>query len=184
MKKSLIFLFVGLFVLGISSCQKTKDDINKLTEFDANYSAKVAASGVGSDTAAGLPIDTTITLVTPEIPTNIVALSSAAKTAINLIEEVKLTSFVISTEGSNLDFLKELSIYLKTDGADLAVASIKNIPANTTSVAATSDDVNIKSELTKDKIQFKIVTGFKAVPDSMQTKLNINLTVHIKGKQI
>ena len=38
-----LFLLSGLFALGLqlSSCQKTKDQVNEATEFDINYSASL-----------------------------------------------------------------------------------------------------------------------------------------------
>lgn len=184
MKKAFTFLFAGLVALGIISCQKTKDDVNELTEFDASYSAKINAPALGADTAVGLPIDTTVTITSPKIQTDIASKASSAKTAVSLIDEVKFTEFKLSTAGSNLNFLKELSVFLITDGADLSVAKITDIPANATSVSAVLDNVNIKNQLIKDQMQFKIITGFNSVPDSAQSKLTMDITVHVKGKKL
>ncbi|MBX3165389.1 MAG: hypothetical protein KF900_13020 [Bacteroidetes bacterium] len=186
-KKSLSLLLSGMVMLVAMSCQKTKDSVNEFTEFDVEYSSNISipSFGTGSATADTIvAVDTTMTITTPEIPTQMTSKTSAAKTALNLIDEIKLTRFNISTLGSNLNFIKSLTIYIKTDGADVEVANVADIPENATSVSAHLSDVNIKDPMIKDKVQFKVIAAFKLVPDSTQTSLKLDQTVHVKGKKL
>src|SRR5687767_12309756 len=93
---SAIFLFFFLFV----SCQKAKDEIDQLTEFDINYSSEVPVPA-GTYTA-GTPVD----IVTPEIPTESSSKFASEQTTKDLVSEIKLTKFKVSATSGNLDFLQ------------------------------------------------------------------------------
>jgi hypothetical protein len=179
MQKAIKLLTALLVFITISSCQKTKDDINKATEFDMNYSTDVSIPSSPSYTVT-TPVDFT----TPEISTQSSSKFAAEETTKDLIEEIKMTKFVISNPGSNLNFLKSISIYIKTSGlGDVLVASKSNIPDNTETVSADLSGANIKEFIFKDKIQFK-VTATITSGLSAEQKLKIEQTVHVKGKRI
>lgn len=176
MKKLVALLFAGMLVMGISSCQKTKDQINELTEFDIDYTSSTTIPST-SFTTVTTPVDIT----TPNIPTNSAAKFAENKTTQDLVSEIKMTKFNISTTSPNLDFLKSVSIYIKTAGQpDQLIASKSNIPAGSTSIAADLQDVNIKNYLFADNMQFRISFLFQT-GSANSHNLTLSETVHVKA---
>jgi len=188
MKKAATFILAVLVVAGITSCQKTKDDINKATEFDMSYSTDFTIPSSTLTAPAGTPSGTTqpIDFNTPDISTASASRFTSESTTKDLISEIKMTRFTISNSGGNLNYLKSLSIYLRTtDLGDVLVATKTNIPQNSTSVDADLSDVNIKDYIFKDKIQFRInITLITSSGASGDQKLSTSQTVHVKGKRI
>lgn len=177
-KATAVFLALAL-ILGISSCEKAKDDINDATEFDMNYSSEITIPGTE------LSLSEPIEITTPEISTGSVAKFSSEGTASNLIDEIKMTKFNISNPTGNLDFLDSLSIYIKTAGqSDVKVASKSNIPKGTSSIAADLGDVNIKEFIFKDKIQFRITVKVTTGTTTSDQTLKLEETLHVKGKRL
>jgi hypothetical protein len=179
MKKTAGILVAALIVLGITSCKKTKDDINKATEFDMTYASEFTIPSSPSYTAT-TPVD----FNSPDIPTQSSSKFAAEETTKDLIEEIKLTKFTISNPSGNLNFVSSIAIYIKTSGlGDVLVASKSNIPQNVSSVSADLTGANIKEFIFKDKIQFR-VTATITSGLSTEQKLKIDETVHVKGKRI
>lgn len=179
MKKILTLLIPALFLLGFSSCEKTKTKIDELTEFDINNSTTAPVPAVSYTT--GMPA---VEITTPEFPTNSSSQFSANKTSADLVSEIKMSKFTISTTGTNLDFLKSVSVYIKTANlGDVKVAEKTNIPSGVQSFQADLSDVNIKEYIFKDKIQFKLNLTFAGSPGSNQN-LKIDQTVHVKATLI
>lgn len=169
--KSLLALsLVALFW----SCNKTTEEVNKLTEFDMSYSSESAVPA--TTYTANVPVDIT----TPEISTNSTSRFSSENTASNLIDEIKLTRFNITALSGNLDFLKSFTIFIKTSAGETQVASKTSIPAGATSVAADLSGTNIKDHLTKDKISFRISAIF-TTGTSQEIKIKTDQTVHVKA---
>jgi|GEM_PF-938761 len=188
MKKAASFILAVLVLAGITSCEKTKSDINKATEFDLNYATEFAIPSTTLTAPGGTPSSTTqpIDFNTPDISTASASRFTSESTTKDLITEIKLTKFNIANPSGNLNFLKTMSIYLKTtDLGDVLVATKSNFPANSTSIDADLVDVNIKEYIFKDKIQFRVnvvlITGTAASGDQ---KLKISQTMHVKGKKI
>lgn len=176
MKKLATLFIVGFLLFAISSCQKTKDDVNELTEFDIKYSTNLTIPST-SFTTVTAPVDIT----TPNIPTNTSTNLTSQKTTQDLVSEIKMTRFNISTTSANLDFLKSVSIYIKTASqGELLVASKTTIPAGTTSIAADLSDVNIKEYIFKDNIQFRVSFLFQTGSAGNQD-LKLDQTVHVKA---
>ena len=188
MKKAAILLIAVLVLAGITSCQKTKDDVNKATEFDMSYSTEFTIPSTtltppgGSSTSTTQPID----FNTPDISTASASRFTSESTTKDLISEIKMTKFNISNPGGNLNYLKSMSIYLKTtDLGDVLVATKTNIPQNISSLDADLGDVNIKEYIFKDKIQFRInVVLITGTGSSGDQKLKTSQTMHVKGKKI
>ncbi len=179
MKKLAAIITCSVLLTGLFSCQKTKDDINKATEFDMNYSVDVPVPSNPSYTVTA-PFDVS----TPEISTGSAGRFSSESTTKDLITEIKLTKFNISNSSGNLNFLKEISIYIKTSSkAETLVAVKKNIPANSTSVVADLQDVNIKEYISSEKMQFRLNLTVTSGLSSDQN-LKIEQTLHVKGKKI
>lgn len=178
MKKATLFVLVLLMVAGISSCEKTKDTINEATEFNIDYSTNLSIPS--TSVSVSVPADFT----TPEVSTQSVSKFASEKTTQDLIDEIKLTRFNISNPSGNLDFLDSVSIYIKTGSVgDILVATKSRIPKGTTQVAADLKNVNIKSHISKEKIQFrvsvKITTGL-----SSNQQLKMDQTVRVKGRKV
>lgn len=184
MKKAAGLLFAVLVFAGITSCQKTKDDINKATEFDMDYSTQVTIPS----TTLALPQGTTqpIDFSTPQISTQSSSRFTAESTTKDLIDEIKLTKLNISNPSGNLNFLKSISIYLQTTGlGDILIATKSNIPENTTSIDADLQGVNIKQYIFNDKIQFRVnVTLITNGSSNQDQVLKTSQTMHVKGKKI
>jgi hypothetical protein len=179
MKKAATYLIAVLLISGIASCKKAKDDVNKATEFDMNYSTQVTVPKTSTYTVTQ-PVD----FETPEISTQSSNRFASESTTQDLIDEIKITKFNISNPNGNLDFLKSISIYIKSSGmGDLLIATKSNIPAGTTSIAADLTDANIKQYIFKEKIKFKVSLTITTGTSSDQT-LKVDETVHVKGKRV
>lgn len=177
--KKISALFFGFTILiGISSCQKTKDNINEATEFNINYTTTVAIPSTSISVTAPAEFSS------PEIPTTSSSRFASEKTSKELIDEIKMTTFNISNPNGNLNFLKSITIFIKSAGlADVQVATKSNIPLGATSVAADLSGTNIKSHIFNDKIQFRVSLTITTGLTADQT-LKIDETVTVKGKKI
>lgn len=169
-------MVMALAVFTLNSCDKTKDSINQLTEFDIDYTTEANIPST-SFTTVVQPVD----INTPEFPTNSSSQFSANKTSTDLVSEIKMTRFNISTSGANLDFLKSISIYIKSPGKpDVLVAKKDNVPTGVTSVAADLQDVNIKEYIVGEKVSFRASFLFQTGNPGTQN-LKIDNTVRVKA---
>ena len=176
--KKILFVLAGAVLFGITSCQKTKDSINSLTEFDIPYSSNFDVPATPSTTtSATTPVDVT----TPNIPTNSSSIYGNNKTSADLITEIKLSKLTISTTGANLDYLKSVSVYIKTGSiAEKLIATNASIQTGVTSVTLAPQDVNIKDYINQDNIQFRVSSNISASGTTQQT-LKLDETVHVKA---
>jgi hypothetical protein len=179
MKKIFGLLLAIVVMFGITSCDKTKDDINKLTEFDIDYTTNLEIPSTSFTT-----VTQAVNIDTPEMPTNSSSVFGSKGTSKDLISEIKMTKFNLSTTGPNLNFLKSISIYIKSPGqADRLIAKKDNIPVGVTSVAADLEDVNIKDYISAEKISFRVSSLFQTGNPGNQN-LKIDNTVHVKATLI
>lgn len=170
----LALMFLSLAI----ACNKTKEKINEVTEFDLNYSSNVAVPS--SSLNANLPVD----FVSPEINTESAAKFSAEGTSQDLIDQIKLTKFHITNNSGNLDFLKSFTVYIKASGlSEAAIASKTLVPAGQTTIAGDIADVNLKNYLFKDKIQFRISAVANASISTNQD-LKLDQTFRVFGKKL
>ena len=174
--KRIVFAFLSAIFLFVTvQCEKTKDKVDELTEFDINYTANLTIP------STSYTLNTPVDISTPEIPTQSANKFSEQKTAQNLVSEIKMTKFDISTTGTDLNFLKSLSIYVKTSNlGDVLVATKSNIPTGITAVSADLSGANIKEHIFKDKIQFRVTLNFNTAPSGTQN-LKMDQTVRIKA---
>jgi hypothetical protein len=178
MKNAAIIILAVLALAGITSCQKAKDAVNKATEFDMSYSTQFSIPSTSITVTQ--PVDFT----TPNIPTQSSSRFISEQTTQDLIDEIKMTKFVVSNPNGNLNYLKSLSIYLKTSNlGDVLVATESNIPENISTINASLQDVNIKQYIFNDQIQFRVNVTITTGLTNDQT-LKIDQTVHVKGKRI
>jgi hypothetical protein len=183
MKKIIFYSFIiGLIGIGIS-CKK-KDEANKLTEFDINYSSNITIPTASMTVSNPSLTPTTVEFTTPNVPTQQSSKFSSEGTAQRLIDEIKMTKYDISVSGAgaNLNFLKSLTIYIKAANVgEQLIASKSNIPTGVTSVSMDLQDVNIKDYIFQDNIQFRVVATFDATTPTDQV-LKMDQTVHVSAK--
>lgn len=171
-------IFFGLSFLLLSSCKKTKDNVNEATEFDINYTTNLVIPS--TSVSVNVPVDFT----TPEISTQSSSRFATEKTTKELVDEIKMTKFDISTSSGNLNFLKSLTIYIKSAGlTEMSVATKTVIPQGVAAFSADLSDVNIKNFIFNDKIQFRVTVVVNTGLSSNQD-LKMDQTVHVKGKKI
>ncbi len=184
MKKILSLSFIIAFIAFGLSCKK-KEEVNKLTEFDINYSTNLS---IPSNSIAVNSQTTSVEFTTPNVPTQQATKFSEAGTAQNLIDEIKMTKFNITaissstTTTADLDYLKSVTIYIKASSQnDQIIATKTNIPTGSTSVSLDLQDVNIKNYIFQDNIQFKVVATFDATASTPSQTLKLDETVHVKA---
>ena len=174
--KKVALLLASAVLFGLTSCQKTKDTINSLTEFDIPYSSNFNVPATPSSTAS-----TQVDVTTPDIPTNSSSIYGNNKTSADLVSEIKLTKLTISTTGANLDYLKSVSVYIKTASiSEKLIATNAAIPTGVTSVTLAPQDVNIKDYINQSNIQFRVSSTISSSGTTAQT-LKLDETVHVKA---
>ncbi len=180
MKKLIRFSFI-VAIIGLSvSCKKK--EVEKLTEFDINYSNSIAMPS--SSIAVNSPT-TSVEFVTPNVPTQQSSKFSAEKTSQSLIDQIKMTKFDVSVTGSgaNLDFLKTMNVYIKAANVgEQQIAGKSDFGAGITSASLDVYDVNIKDFIFQDNIQFRVVVTFDASATVPNQTLKMNETVHVNAK--
>lgn len=159
------------------SCKKTKEKVDELTEFDINYTTNLS---VPSQTLAlNIPVDFT----TPDISTQSVSKFSENSTTKDLVSEIKLTRFNISVATGNLDFVKSLSIYIKTGNSEVLVGTKTNIPLGITETQLDLQDVNIKNYIVESTMKFRVNITIDGSTTNGQT-LKMDQTVRVKATLI
>ncbi|MBL7912578.1 MAG: hypothetical protein JNJ41_16070 [Bacteroidia bacterium] len=173
MKKILGALIILSLVTLNLSCKKDKP-----TEFDIDYTSTLTIP------STSITINVPADFDSPEIPTNSKDKFTSEKTVQNLVDEIKLSKFDLSVANGNLNFLKSLSIYLKTSGlGDILIASKTSIPQGVSSLAMDLQDINIKEYIFKDKIQFRVTVTIQTGLAATQ-QLKMDQTVHVKAKLV
>lgn len=182
MKKTVLSVFTAVMLFGVSSCQKTKDEIDQLTEFDIAYTndAVIPASSFSSTQTVTAPID----IKTPDIPTNSSANFANNKTSGDLISEIKMTKLELSVNSGNLDFVKSVTISINGTGlAETVIASKSAIPTGQTNVPLDMTNVNIKDFIKKDAFSFRIQGTVQTGGQLAQT-LKMSEVIHVKATLI
>lgn len=182
MKKIFSILVSGLILVGISSCDKAKDKIDELTEFDIPYTndAVIPSTSFTNTQVVTAPID----IKTPDIPTNSSANFSSNKTTGDLVSEIKMTKLAISVTSGNLDFVKSVSIYINASGlSETLIASKSVVPTGQTNVELDMTGTNIKEFIKKDNFSFRVV-GTVQTGGSLAKTLKMSSVVHVKATLI
>ena len=170
---------IAFFMTFVVSCKK--EEANKLTEFDINYSTNLTIPSASMTVSNPSVTPTTVEFTTPNVPTQQSSKFSSEGTAKNLIDEIKMTKFDVSVSSGNLDFLKSLTVYIKAvNVGEQMVATKSNIPVGATSVSMDMQDVNIKDFIFQDNIKFRVVATFDATAATDQT-LKMDETVHVSA---
>ena len=178
MKKIISLTFLVISFAFFNSCKKK--DVNKLTEFDINYSTNLT---IPSASITVTTPTTSVEFVTPNVPTQQASKFSIENTAQNLIDQIKMTKFDISVSGTgaNLNFLKSLTIYIKAANVgEQIIATKTSIPTGITAISMDLQDVNIKNFIFQDNIQFRVLAIFQASAATDQV-LKMDETVHVNA---
>jgi hypothetical protein len=178
MRRMILLVTLPLVVALGFSCGKTKEKVNEATEFDMDYSTQLSIPSTSITVTA--PADFT----TPEISTESAPRFTQEKTTQDLIDEVKLTKFDISNPNGNLDYLKAITVFIKSGNlGEVQIASKSNIPAGTKSIGADLTGANIKEFLFREKFQFRVSVTISTGLSADQT-LKIDQTMRVKGRKI
>ena len=177
MKKTLSALLVfSLFIFGIS-CKKTKEKVDELTEFDMNYTYNQTIPSTSVSVSQTVPVNFT----TNDINTNSSSTFSAQKTASDKVSEIKLTKFKVSTTGTNLDYLKSLTIYIQASGQpEVQIASKAIVPTGVTSFDMDVPDNNLREYLFGSTFKLRVAVTVDANISTDQT-LKLDQTLHVKA---
>lgn len=178
MKKALNTLLVLSILLFSLSCKKTKEKVDELTEFDMSYSYNLtvpSTSIVASNTT--VPVSFT----TPDIPTNSSSTFSSQKTIAEKVSEIKLTDFKISTTGTNLDYLKSLTIYIQAAGQpEVQIANKAIVPSGVTFVNVDLSNTNLKEYIFGSAFKIRVALTVNTMISSDQI-LKLDQTMHVKA---
>lgn len=151
MKKIIIISLIAVGILTTYSCKK----LDEFTKFDLDYTSKVT---IPANTIVNIPID----LNTPDIETNFQDKLSNNNTNTELVEEITLGAMSITAtvpQGSNLDFLKSIQVFISADGLDeVEIASNSEVADGLTTLELTVSNVNLKDFITKESIKLRIKT--------------------------
>ena len=148
--KKLILLSVSLTIF--AACK----DLEKLTEFDMNYSSSVT---IKKSTGLDLPV----TLFTPDMETNAESEFAVNDTRKDMVEEIVLTGLdmtITSPSGQTFSFLKSIEVYIDAeDLPEVQVAYQSNVSesaGNKLSLETTGQD--LKAYIIKDKFNLRVET--------------------------
>jgi hypothetical protein len=170
-----IALLMSGIALTFASCQT----LDRLTQFDVNYTATFSVPGV-------ISVNTPVSVSSPAITTNIQTAASNNTTTTDLIESVNLTSAVLSVTapaGQSLDFLSSLRVFVSASGeSEIELASKLNI-TDSGSATLTLDPTseNLKRFLIKPEIMIRTeVTTDQIITQSIDMSLAVRY--HIDAK--
>lgn len=173
------FLFGIGFVVALitfSSCKKTQETVDEFTQFDLSYTTNFTVP------SASVVVNTPADFTTPDIPTNTSSSYPNNKTAISLIDEVKLTKFNVTADSSNFDYLKSLTIYIQGSGMpEVQIATNTLIPTGVTSFDMNLNDVNLKDYLAKSNFKLRVNLAIDGAITTNK-KMKLNQTMHVVAK--
>lgn len=177
MKKIVSLLVITILCVTNLGCKKTKEEVDKLTEFDIDYTTNLT---VPSQTLAiNVPID----FSTPDISTNGISKFTENSTTKDLVSEIKLSKYKISVATGNLDFLKSLNIYIKSSSGETLIGSKTNIPTGIMETNLDLLDVNIKNFIVEPTMKFRVTVVIDASTVNGQN-LKMDQTVRVKATLI
>lgn len=151
MKKIITLALIAMGILTLNSCK----ELDEFTQFNLDYTTEVT---IPANSVINLPLN----LATPDVQTNYQNQFSNNNTNTDLVEEIKLAALDIvakAPQGSNLDFLKSIKVFISADGLDeLEIASKSDIPDGLTVLNLDKTDANLKDFVTKETIKLRVET--------------------------
>lgn len=145
-------ILIGMSLVLIAACK----DLEKLTEFDLNYSSSVT---IEKSTGLDLPV----TLLTPDMETNSESEFAVNDTRKDMVEEIILTGLdmtITSPDGQTFSFLESITVYIAADDLpEVEVASQTNVSASTGGkLSLETTGQNMKDYIVKDKFNLRVET--------------------------
>lgn len=184
MKRLSLFMLAFVLVMGINSCQRLQEGV----EFDMGpFKTSFTVPGV---TTGGLPLDSLASLLPGSSNATGSSVTFAGnETGSTLVNEITLkemTMKVTDPATGNLDFLKDIEIWIKATGVtdSVRIAYKNNIPAGTSNLVLDKEDVNLKNYLTKEAVTLTARVKAKAVPPQSDTKIEFSSTFHAKALKL
>ena len=136
------FTILSLLLLVCNSCKK----IDQFTQFSMDFNNEIV---IPSSTGISLPIN----LLTPELETNSESTFEVNDTRKDLIEEIRLTSLILTLnapDNADFSFLESISVYMNAqDLPEVEIAWEDDVPDN----AGNQISLNVSNEDFKEYIK-------------------------------
>lgn len=146
------FAILSLILLVSNSCKK----IDQFTQFTMDFNNEIV---IPSSTGISLPIN----LLTPEVETNSESTFEVNDTRKDLIEEIRLTSLILTLNAPNnadFSFLESISVYMNAqDLPEVEIAWEDDVPDNAgNQISLNVSNEDFKEYIKKDEFSLRINT--------------------------
>ena len=153
MKKFIQSFAILSLILSVSnSCKK----IDQFTQFTMDFNNEIV---IPSSTGISLPIN----LLTPEVETNSESTFEVNDTRKDLIEEIRLTSLILTLNAPNnadFSFLESISVYMNAqDLPEVEIAWKDDVPDNVgNQISLNVSNEDFKEYIKKDEFSLRVNT--------------------------
>jgi len=146
------FAILSLILLVSNSCKK----IDQFTQFTMDFNNEIV---IPSSTGINLPIN----LLTPEVETNSESTFEVNDTRKDLIEEIRLTSLILTLNAPNnadFSFLESISVYMNAqDLPEVEIAWEDDVPVNAgNQISLNVSNEDFKEYIKKDEFSLRVNT--------------------------
>ena len=146
------FTILSLLLLVCNSCKK----IDQFTQFSMDFNNEIV---IPSSTGISLPIN----LLTPELETNSESTFEVNDTRKDLIEEIRLTSLILTLNAPNnadFSFLESISVYMNAqDLPEVEIAWEDDVPVNAgNQISLNVSNEDFKEYIKKDEFSLRVNT--------------------------
>ena len=146
------FTILSLLLLVCNSCKK----IDQFTQFSMDFNNEIV---IPSSTGISLPIN----LLTPELETNSESTFEVNDTRKDLIEEIRLTSLILTLNAPNnadFSFLESISVYMNAqDLPEVEIAWEDDVPDNAgNQISLNVSNEDFKEYIKKDEFSLRVNT--------------------------
>ena len=146
------FAILSLLLLVSNSCKK----IDQFTQFSMDFNNEIV---IPSSTGISLPIN----LLTPEVETNSESTFEVNDTRKDLIEEIRLTSLILTLNAPNnadFSFLESISVYMNAqDLPEVEIAWKDDVPDNAgNQISLIVSNEDFKEYIKKDEFSLRVNT--------------------------
>ena len=146
------FTILSLLLLVCNSCKK----IDQFTQFSMDFNNEIV---IPSSTGISLPIN----LLTPELETNSESTFEVNDTRKDLIEEIRLTSLILTLNAPNnadFSFLESISVYMNAqDLPEVEIAWKDDVPDNAgNQISLNVSNEDFKEYIKKDEFSLRVNT--------------------------
>ena len=165
---------ISVCLISLVSCK----DLEKLTEFNMNYSSSVT---IQKSTSLNLPA-----LITPDMKTNSESEFAVNNTRKDMVEEIMLTGLdmtITSPDGQTFSFLKSIKVFIVAeDLPEIQVAYQEVVGSNADdklSLETTGED--LKEYIIKDKFSLRVETVTdETLPQDTKIKIDSRFFVNAR----